>query len=123
MNEFKLIVAGGRNFNHPALLHREIVALTTGALQGRSISIASGMARGADHLGYLFAKQNKAKCFTFPAKWELHGKKAGFIRNTEMAEFADGVIAFWDGESRGTKHMIDTMEKMGKQTFIVRYAK
>lgn len=44
----------------------------------------------------------------FPADWNKHGKSAGPIRNEEMAEYADALIAVWDGQSRGTRNMINT---------------
>jgi len=57
----------------------------------------------------------------FYAAWNTHGKAAGFLRNADMARVADRLIAFWDGSSRGTAHMIQTMEKMGKPVRIFRY--
>ena len=57
----------------------------------------------------------------FPADWDKHGKSAGYKRNLEMAENADALIAFWDGESRGTKHMIDIAKEKNLLTRIIRY--
>ena len=60
----------------------------------------------------------------FPAEWNRFGRRAGFIRNTQMAEFASEegsegtLIAFWDGESRGTKMMIGIAEKKGIDTYV-----
>lgn len=49
-----------------------------------------------------------------PADWERHGKRAGYLRNREMAELgADLVLAFWDGQSKGTMHMVDLAEEYG----------
>ena len=50
-----------------------------------------------------------------------HDKAAGPIRNRQMAEYADYLIAFWDGESRGTRNMIETMKKLGKHGVVIRY--
>ena len=47
----------------------------------------------------------------FPAKWGQYGKRAGYLRNEEMANYATHCICFWDGESKGTKHMIDIAER------------
>jgi YspA, cpYpsA-related SLOG family len=121
MEEFNLIVAGGRDYNDPAELSRELIALAMGQFGERSVSLVSGLARGADMLGLRFAQANDVRCYEFPADWDTHGKSAGYIRNAEMAAFADGLLAFWDGKSRGTAHMISVMEKAGKFVKVVRY--
>ena len=54
---------------------------------------------------------------------EKFGKSAGFRRNEQMAEFADALIAFWDGKSHGTKHMIDTATEKGMNVSVVNYGK
>lgn len=43
-------------------------------------------------------------------RWDLHGKGAGFARNRAICYSADRIVAFWDGESRGTKHTVDTAQ-------------
>lgn len=121
MEEFKLIVAGGRDFNRYRSVADEIMELAHNELAYKNVSIVSGMARGADRMAYQFAKQNNVLVYVFPADWDTHGKAAGHIRNREMAEFADGLLAFWDGKSRGTKNMIETMKRMGKPVRVIRY--
>jgi hypothetical protein len=121
MNEFKLIVAGGRDFNDEMLLERVLIALADVDYADKGISIVSGMARGADALGYQFAKANNVKAYPFPAEWEKHGTRAGFVRNAAMGDFADGLLAFWDGKSRGTDHMIKYMQSLSKPVHIIRY--
>ena len=121
MNEFKLIVAGGRDFNDAALMERVLIALADVDYADMALSIVSGMARGADALGYQFAQANGVKCYEFPADWEKHGKRAGFIRNKQMGDFADGLLAFWDFESKGTDHMIKYMQSLSKPVHIIRY--
>lgn len=119
--EFKLIVAGGRSFDNYRLLYNEVVKLATTEYADRAVSIVSGMARGADKLGHQFALTENVKVYEFPADWETHGKAAGFIRNLDMADFADGLLAFWDGQSRGTQHMFEAMRNRRKPVHIVRY--
>jgi len=121
MQEFKLIVAGGRDFNSYGAVSEEINHLANGELAERAVSIVSGMARGADRLAWQFAKREGVQVYEFPADWDTHGKAAGHIRNREMAKFADGLMAFWDGESRGTANMIETMQRMGKPVRVIRY--
>lgn len=121
MKEFKLIVAGGRDFNNYEMLQREIISLANGTYSHCMVSIVSGMARGADKLAVNFANAHDVQLYEFPADWNANGKAAGFIRNREMAKFADGLLAFWDGASRGTKHMIETMAELNKPVHIRRY--
>lgn len=93
-------------------------------LQGekkKDVVIISGYASGADALGERYAQERGSLLETFPADWKVHGKAAGPIRNTKMAEVADALIAFWDGKSRGTKNMIDTATKRGLKVAVVRY--
>jgi len=83
------------------------------------ITIISGRAKGADRLGERFAQEHNIPTQLFPADWNTHGRKAGFIRNLKMAKAADILIAFWDGQSRGTQHMIEAMQKLEKPVFLV----
>lgn len=121
MNEFKLIVAGGRDFNDAVLLERVLIALADVDYADMALSIVSGMSRGADALGYQFAQANGVKCYPFPAEWEKHGKRSGFVRNAAMGDFADGLLAFWDGKSLGTDHMISYMQSLTKPVHIINY--
>ncbi len=119
--EFRLIVAGGRDYSDYPRLKQEILKLANEQLAHRPVSIVSGMAKGADTLGVLFAREHNVPLYKFPANWDLYGKRAGFIRNEEMGQFADGLLAFWDGQSRGTKHMIDYMKRLGKPVHVRLY--
>lgn len=121
MNEFKLIVAGGRDFVDYTRLEVELLALALGEYKDVAVSIVSGMAPGADSLAVDFAKKHGVELHPMPADWRKYGKAAGFRRNAEMAAFADGLLAFWDGASKGTKHMIDTMQKLGKPVHLCMY--
>jgi hypothetical protein len=71
------------------------------------VEIVCGEARGADKLGRQFAEKHNYTVVSFPANWDKYGKAAGHIRNTEMRDYSTHLVAFWDGKSRGTKHMID----------------
>lgn len=121
MEEFKLIVAGGRDFADYDLLANTLNALEQSHLSDKSVSIVSGMARGADALAYMFAHRNNVKVYERPAQWDRFGKQAGFRRNSEMAKEADGLLCFWDGKSKGTEHMINQMAQLRKPVFVVRY--
>lgn len=121
MKEFKLIVAGGRDFNDYQHLSRVLFAMADNEFADHAVSIVSGMARGADALAVQFARTNSIKLYEFPADWNGMGKVAGFKRNGDMAKFADGLLAFWDGASKGTAHMIDCMRLANKPVHVVRY--
>lgn len=120
MPEFKLIVAGGRDFADYDLLSKVIIDLAHGEYADKAISIVSGMARGADTLGYLFACKHNVVVYQFPAEWDKYGKQAGYMRNKDMGLFAYGLLAFWNG-SRGTAHMIQYMRSLNKPVHIVKY--
>lgn len=75
--------------------------------------IVSGGASGADSCGERWASVHELPVKTFLPDWNQHGKSAGIVRNVEMALYADALVAFWDGQSRGTKHMIDYANKQG----------
>jgi hypothetical protein len=78
---------------------------------------------GADRLAEKYATRNMFLLRIFHADWNKLGKKAGPIRNSEMAKHADLCVAFWDGKSRGTADMIHKMRKRGKPVKIVRFDK
>lgn len=104
---FKLIIAGGRTYSDFNQVEASFLAyLEEHQLESKDMLIVSGGASGADRLGEQLAKKHGLAVKVFPADWNQHGKAAGPIRNKEMATFADGLLAFWDGASRGTKSMI-----------------
>ena len=83
--------------------------------------VISGGAQGVDTIGedyswWVLEKRPKI----FKAEWDVYGRKAGCLRNIEMAEYGDALIAIWDGESRGTAHMIEVMSKLRKPVKIFR---
>lgn len=81
-------------------------------------TVISGAAKGADNLGEDWAYDHKVPCELFPADWNKFGKSAGYRRNVQMAENADALIALWDGQSRGTKHMIDIAKSKGLKIYV-----
>ena len=89
------------------------------------IIVISGCARGADSLGELYAKTKGYATGKMeerhPADWNKNGKSAGYIRNEQMAEVADALVAFWDGKSRGTANMIDNMNRLRKPVRVIRF--
>jgi hypothetical protein len=76
--------------------------------------IVSGGASGVDSLAEHYANENNIPIKIFKAEWNKYGKAAGFIRNKLIIEYADKVIAIWDGKSKGTKNSIDLATKQNK---------
>ena len=112
----KLIVAGSRDFNNYDLLKKSI---QENFQRWEVEEIVSGTARGADTLGEQFAKEYDIPVKQFPANWDLYGKSAGYRRNAEMANYADALIAFWNGESKGTIHMINLAKEKNLKVVII----
>lgn len=121
----RLIIAGSREFNDYSLLKSKVLEYI--GIENNDITIVSGTARGADQLGERFALENNLNLVKMPANWNLYGKRAGYLRNNDMATFAakeNGVlIAFWDGKSKGTKHMIDLAYRHKLTVYVVYFKK
>lgn len=107
---YKVIIAGSRDFADYELLSSFADEVLTGA---EDIEIVSGGARGADGLGERYARERGYALKVFPAEWKKWGRAAGPIRNGQMAGYADALIAFWDGQSSGTRDMIRKAEERG----------
>lgn len=119
-----MIVAGGRDFDTIWGNDRMYRVLRSIDRDIGPMTVICGMARGADMMAHRLAKQFVGwSVEEYPADWERYGKKAGYIRNEQMAEVASILIAFWDGESRGTKHMIDIALKKGLEVHVYHYTK
>lgn len=82
---------------------------------------------GADKLGEDFANSENYLLSKFPADWDSYGKSTGYRRNVEMAQFAVAngnigvLVAFWDGKSKGTKHMIDIAKRYALDVEVINY--
>ena len=116
----KVIVAGSRTFDDFDLLEKYLKhQFKQLNLHHNDVEIVSGCARGADILGEQFAEKYNCAIKRFPANWDKYGKSAGYIRNSDMARYADILFAFWDGKSVGTRHMIDLANKRGLTVFVL----
>lgn len=130
----KTIIAGGRTITDPSFLEAAIASC------GWIISeVVCGKAQGADALGELWGRKNSVSVKEFPPDWNdlshpdaiirtnAYGKKydarAGIRRNHEMGDYAEAAICLWDGESVGTKDMIDYATKKGLKVFVFRVDK
>ena len=119
----KVIVAGGRDFKDYDLLK-----CTLDSFQqeyGNITEVVSGTAKGVDKLGEQYANENNIPIKRFVPDWQGLGKKAGYVRNRNMGDYAKEhngmLVAFWDKQSKGTKGMIDYATKIGLKSVVVNY--
>ena len=125
--EIRAIVAGSRNFVDYNLLEKECDKILSTEIKKSPVSdvtIISGGASGADKLGEKYGKKRHLSIVRFEANWDRFKAAAGPIRNEKMARYAAEVdrkmlIAFWDGQSRGTGSMIELAKKHGIEIHIV----
>ena len=123
--KYNIIIAGSRDFTDYEIVKKSLKNFLISKQTSDKPTIICGMARGADMLGYRLAKEFNLPLKEFPADWSI-GKKAGYIRNEQMAKYAhehgNGVLfAFWDGESKGTKWMIKLAKKYNLETHIFNF--
>ena len=95
--DYRVIIAGCRDFYNYVTLKERCEYYLQNKMKTHNVIIVSGHAPGADSLGEKFAADHNLQCELHPADLERHGRAAGPIRNEEMAEVADALIAFWDG--------------------------
>lgn len=112
----KVIVAGSRS-----IIDYEFVKKHLDDCQLSIKEVVSGGAIGVDRLGERWAKENNIPIKQFLPDWKQYGKQAGFLRNHDMALYADFLVAFWDGKSRGTQDMFLKMSSLCKPHVILSY--
>jgi hypothetical protein len=108
----KVAVIGSRGFNNYELVKETLSKINI-------TLIVSGGAKGADTLGEQYAKDNGIETKIFLPDWEKHGKAAGMLRNTDIINESEVVIAFWDGSSKGTLDSINKAKKLNKKLIII----
>jgi hypothetical protein len=122
----RIIIAGGREFNDYEYLVDKVsdfilMELPPEYWKSENLEIVSGCANGADKLGERYARERGIQIKRFPADWKGEGKKAGILRNHDMGDYADVLLAFWNGTSTGTKDMIDYATKKGLLVEVFTY--
>ncbi len=109
-------VIGGRDFQDETYAYNELDKYIT-----QEDEIVSGGAGGADTIASRYAFDHHLNITVHRAEWNKHGKAAGFIRNQYIVDDCDTLIAFWDGESKGTENSIELARKAGKRVITIRY--
>ena len=110
----KVAVIGSRGFNNYDLVKKTLSNIEITLL-------VSGGADGADSLGEQYAIENNIETKIFLPDWDKHKMAAGMIRNTDIVNESDVVVAFWDGTSRGTLDSINKAKKLNKKLIIINY--
>lgn len=130
----RVIVAGGRDFNDYQLMCARLDHFFQNVDKNKLVIVNGDgpglwdkenkcyIAEGADQLAKRYARENNIKIDSYPPDWNKYGKAAGPIRNKQMAENADALVAFWDGKSRGTGGMIKLAEEHSLKIRVVEYA-
>jgi hypothetical protein len=108
----KIAITGSRNWADADLIAAELEKLNISEL-------LHGGAMGADTLAATWAERQGIPTRVFLPDYPKHGKRATHIRNWELVQAADGVVAFWDGASKGTQSTIDKARKAGKLISVV----
>lgn len=106
-------IVGSREFPDRAAVD-SVIAMLHIEWHGLGLKITSGGARGVDTWVAEHCNKSGIPFMEYPADWKSLGLRAGYARNEEMVKVADKVVAFWDGESKGTKHTIDLALKHRK---------
>lgn len=121
----RVLVCGSRTFSDGKIIHTMLGGIANGMLNARSaMVIITGMARGADMHAVNWANDHLMTLHEFPADWVQYGKRAGFLRNTQMLEEGkpDLVLAFVDkplAQSRGTAMMVQIARAAGVKTYVI----
>lgn len=114
----KVIIAGSREFNDFELLCKVCDKILSSQ---KNVEVVSGTARGADRLGERYAKERGYSIKQFPADWAALGRAAGYVRNSEMGDYGDALILFWNGTSMGSKNMNDVAIRKGLKIRIINF--
>lgn len=109
----KVGVIGSRSFNDYDLLQSELRKIT------EITCIVSGGAQGADILAERYARQNRIPTQIFYPDWQKFGKRAGFLRNSDIVRNSELIIAFWNGESNGTRDSIRKAKDLGIPVTVI----
>jgi hypothetical protein len=109
----RIAIIGSRGFSEPRKVTDYVASLPDAAV------VVSGGARGVDTWAERAARARGLGVEIHPAEWEKYGKRAGFVRNYAIVKDADRVVAFWDGQSKGTAHSIRIAREMGKDVEII----
>ena len=81
--------------------------------------IVSGGAVGVDRFAAEYAKSHSLPLTEFLPDYQQYGRAAPIVRNKRIVDYADKVVVFWDGSSRGSLSVIEYAEKVGKPCEVI----
>lgn len=114
-----IVVTGSRDWKDGQLIERVLRHYNDSAPALEEITLVHGGARGADFFAKVAATRLGWNVIECQADWDTHGKSAGSIRNNQMLDRQpDLVLAFWDGQSRGTEHCMNEARERGIHTRV-----
>jgi len=114
----RIVIAGSRHYSNYEEAREYLDLCLKDIKDGSDLIILSGGAQGGDAIGERYAKENGFIIEKHPAEWKKYGKRAGPIRNKAMADMADVIICFWNGESKGTSSLIGLAKRLNKELKI-----
>lgn len=98
---------------------RSVTKINLDAYVGEGDEIVSGGAAGVDRLAAEVAKEKGLTLVEFLPQYDRYGRAAPIVRNAQIVDYADRVIAFWDGKSKGTQSVIVYAKKVGKECKVI----
>jgi predicted membrane GTPase involved in stress response len=107
-----ILISGSREYSDLEFVKEYVKLLPSDTI------LLNGRARGVDNVARNTALFNDIRVRDYPAEWRKYGKGAGFIRNHIMVDLAELIICFWDGESPGTKDVIDYSLQQNKPLVV-----
>ena len=112
----KCIIAGSRNIANYGFIEQSFLKCSW---SDKIVEIVSGTARGVDNLGEQLAEKFGLEVTKFPADWQRFGKRAGHLRNADMAKYTDiAIVVMSYGGTNGSLNMIENMRKLGKPCLV-----
>lgn len=122
MKEFKLIVAGGRDFNDYALMDASINQVLSELADDLVVSIVSGKHKtGVDAQVSNWATIHQCTHIPYYAPYREYGARAVYIHNDTMAKDSSGLLAFYDGADKQTAHLIAIARAKDLYVKVIKY--
>jgi hypothetical protein len=115
----KLAVIGSRDFTEYDFFKEKLEYLTQN-IEEDIVYVSGGCKNSADELIKKYCKENNYELIEFLPDYKQYGKAATHIRNSQIVEFSDALIAFFNGSSPGSKSTISKAKKKGLKVKIVK---
>lgn len=114
-----LFIFGERLMKIAIVGSRTVSCVELDAFVSADDEIVSGGALGVDRCAAEYARAHGLPLVEFLPQYERYGRAAPIVRNRQIVDYADKVVAFWDGKSKGTQSVIAYAKKMGKECIVV----